>query len=66
MKVTVNGQTQSLTVTTLAELLQQLGYHSQQRCVIALNQRIVPWNQAADTAVDDGDQVDILGAITGG
>jgi sulfur carrier protein len=67
MQLTVNGESQQLEVQTLAQLLEALGYQAQQgRCVVALNQTIVPWSQTPATKLSDGDQVDVLGAITGG
>lgn len=67
MTLIINGKATTLDVQTLADALELLGYQSQQgRCVVALNQIIVPWVGASEQRLQDGDHIDVLGAITGG
>ncbi|MFC3680993.1 sulfur carrier protein ThiS [Bacterioplanoides pacificum] len=72
MNLAINGEQQRFDVIqTLQQLLMTLGYVSaagvvQGNIVVALNQTIIPVSQYAETQLNDNDQLDILGAITGG
>ena len=73
MKILFNGQmTELVEVITLTDLLVHFNYidnAAEQRSsqfVVARNQAIVPHTDIAKIDLQDGDQIDVLGAITGG
>lgn len=72
MNLAINGEQQRFDeIQTLQQLLMTLGYVSaagvvRGNIVVALNQTIIPVSQYAETQLNDNDQLDILGAITGG
>ena len=77
MNFAINGEQKSFeNIETLQQLLVVLEYVTEtdvingttfvSNIVVALNQAIVPASQYADTMLNENDQLDILGAITGG
>ena len=77
MNLAINGEQKSFdNIETLQQLLVALEYVAEtdvingttffSNIVVALNQAIVPASQYADTMLNENDQLDILGAITGG
>lgn len=72
MNLAINGEQQSFNnINTLQQLLLKLEYLTAADAinggiVVALNQAIVPATQYAQTELKENDQLDILGAITGG
>lgn len=77
MNLAINGEQKSFdNIETLQQLLVVLEYVAEtdvingttfvSNIVVALNQAIVPASQYADTMLNENDQLDILGAITGG
>lgn len=67
MTIYVNGALVDLAaVQTLADVLKQQGYTEWNRIVVAVNQTIVPATEYERTALTANDQIDVLGAITGG
>ena len=73
MKILFNGQATDLfEVSTLTDLLAHFKYldedtkQANSNFVVARNQVIVPMTEIAQIVLQDGDQVDVLGAITGG
>ena len=72
MQLIVNGQRCSLEGTpTLEQLLEQQGYltadsNSAANFVVAVNHTIIPLNDIASTHLEEDDQIDVMGAITGG
>lgn len=72
MNLAINGEKKTFdNIETLQQLLMTLGYVRtdgvvQGNIVVALNQTIIPVSQYAETQLNDNDQLDILGAITGG
>ena len=66
MKLTVNGEPMALPAgTTIGALIEHLGLVGK-RLAIELNEDIVPRSQHADTALAEGDQVEVVRAIGGG
>jgi sulfur carrier protein len=66
MKLTVNGEPMALPAgTTIGALIEHLGLMGK-RLAIELNEDIVPRSQHADTALAEGDQVEVVRAIGGG
>lgn len=66
MQVTVNGEaTELVGGLTLAGLLAQLRL-AERRLAVELNGAIVPRSAWGDTAVADGDRLEIVQAIGGG
>lgn len=66
MKLTVNGEPMALPAgATVGDLIEQLGLAGK-RLAIELNEDIVPRSQHADTALAEGDQVEVVRAIGGG
>lgn len=73
MKILFNGQmTELVEVITLTDLLVHFKYldsAAEQRSnqfVVARNQAIVPHTDITKIELQEGDQIDVLGAITGG
>lgn len=72
LTLAINGASQSFSkIKTLQQLLIELDYFSYDgqpkgNVVVALNQSIVSASLFAQTELKSGDQLDILGAITGG
>ncbi|MCL1478199.1 sulfur carrier protein ThiS [Marinobacter sp. M3C] len=66
MKLTVNGEPMAFPAgTTIGALIEHLGLVGK-RLAIELNEDIVPRSQHADTALAEGDQVEVVRAIGGG
>lgn len=65
MRISVNGRTLEASATTLALLLEELGYEDQ-TVATALNQNFVRGKDRAETALREGDTVEILSPRQGG
>jgi len=66
MKLTVNGEPMALPAgATVGVLIEHLGLAGK-RLAIELNEDIVPLSQHADTALAEGDQIEVVRAIGGG
>jgi thiamine biosynthesis protein ThiS len=66
MNLTINGETRILTpAATLSALLDQLGMKSD-RVAIELNREIVPRDRWSETALQDGDRLEIVHFVGGG
>jgi sulfur carrier protein len=65
MRISVNGETRDAAATTLADLLQELGYEDQ-IVATALNQNFVRGADRAATPVREGDAVEIVAPRQGG
>jgi len=66
MKLTVNGEPMALPAgATVGVLIEHLGLAGK-RLAIELNEDIVPRSQHADTALAEGDQIEVVRAIGGG
>lgn len=65
MRITVNGAPQDVAATTLAALLERLGYAG--ACVAtAVNGTFAPAGARGDIQVHDGDDIEIVGPMQGG
>jgi sulfur carrier protein len=65
--VTVNGESVSVRAETVSALLECLGYGEKPRGVaVALNGQVVPRSRWVAQPVDEGDHVEIVGAVQGG
>jgi sulfur carrier protein len=66
MKLTVNGKPMALPAgASVGVLIEHLGLVGK-RLAIELNENIVPRSQHADTALTEGDQIEVVRAIGGG
>ncbi len=65
MNLTINGETQSFSAQTLSALVEQLGMKPD-RVAIELNRTIVSRDQWSDTALHDGDRLEIVHFVGGG
>ena len=66
MHITLNGDARQLpAATTVTALLESLGYAGK-RVAVERNGEIVPKSQHAQTALADGDQIEIVVAVGGG
>lgn len=65
MQLTLNGESRSFDVNTVSDLLQELGYEGK-RIAVELNGEIVPKSQHSNTALNNGDQLEIVVAVGGG
>ena len=65
MKIDVNGTAHEVTATTLDAALQELGW-GEARVATALNGEFVPKSARAQTALRDGDRLEVLAPMQGG
>ncbi len=65
MKIEVNGEARDVTGTTLAEALAELGW-AEARVATALNGDFVPKAARGETALKDGDRLEVLAPMQGG
>jgi len=66
MKIEVNGETRELPDgTSISELLSELGV-TQPHVAVELNLEVVPRAQHADTALRDGDRLEVVTLVGGG
>ncbi|MFJ1301679.1 sulfur carrier protein ThiS [Pseudomonadota bacterium AL_CKDN230030165-1A_HGKHYDSX7] len=66
MHITLNGQAREVPLaTTVFELLDTLGYAGK-RVAVERNGEIVPKSKHGETALTDGDQIEIVVAVGGG
>ena len=63
--LTINGESKSVTATTLAALITELGMKSD-RVAVELNREIVSRAQWEQTALHDGDKLEIVHFVGGG
>ena len=63
--VKINGEETDAAGRTVADYLSSAGYDAG-RVVVELNEEIVPKSRYADTALRDGDQVEIVCFMGGG
>lgn len=72
IEVVFNGNPLTVAASlTLQQLLEQQGYLAQSSAsaatvVVAKNHTIVPLTETSSTTLQERDQIDVLGAITGG
>ena len=65
--ITVNGETQRVAAAPLRDALCEIGYDPEQQGIaVALNLTVVPRAEWGAVRVDEGDQLDIIGAKQGG
>ena len=67
IQLTINGNSREFDVAqfTVAELVEKLGLVGK-RLAIERNGEIVPRSQFAETALNSGDKLEIVGAVGGG
>lgn len=65
MRLIVNGEPQTITVTTLSELLTTLDYEGDWLAT-AVNGELVHREDRADHALNDNDRIEILTPMQGG
>ncbi|MCC5992857.1 MAG: sulfur carrier protein ThiS [Rhodobacteraceae bacterium] len=65
MKIETNGEPREVTGPTLADVLVELGW-SDARVATAVNGAFVPKAARADTALQDGDRLEVLAPMQGG
>lgn len=65
MQIVLNGESQTVTATTVAELIAALDLTGK-RVAVELNGEIAPRSQHAGIALKDGDKVEVVHAIGGG
>jgi sulfur carrier protein len=65
MTLTINGESQSSTAETLSALIETLGMKPD-RVAIELNREIVPRDQWPQTALHEGDRLEIVHFVGGG
>ncbi len=66
LRIYVNGEEQETDARTLGELCAALGYGGDARIATALNGGFVPGGRRADTALGEGDHVEIVSPRQGG
>jgi len=65
MHIRLNGERRKVTATTVAQLIEELGL--QHRLIaVERNLEVVPKSRYADTALQEGDRIEIVHMIGGG
>lgn len=65
MQIVLNGEQRTCNADTVLALITELGYVDK-RIAVELNGEIVPKSQHEQTAINDGDQLEIVVAVGGG
>lgn len=65
MNLTINGEDRVVSAATLTSLVEELGMKPD-RVAIELNREIVPRDRWPQTALKDGDQLEIVHFVGGG
>ncbi len=65
MKLTINGEQREFEAPTVAVLVERLGFKAD-RVAVELNREIVPRARWAETALHDGDRLEIVHFVGGG
>ncbi|HLG80214.1 MAG TPA: sulfur carrier protein ThiS [Bradyrhizobium sp.] len=65
MRVTVNGESREIAASSVAALLSELDYEGT-HFAIALNYDVVPKSRWAETALNPGDEIEIITPRQGG
>jgi thiamine biosynthesis protein ThiS len=65
MNLTINGENRSVSAESLTSLVEELGMKPD-RVAIELNREIVPRDRWPQTALTDGDEVEIVHFVGGG
>lgn len=65
MKIQLNGEDREVSATTVAELVVELGLEKRMLAV-ERNLEVVPKSQYADTALEEGDRLEVVHMIGGG
>jgi thiamine biosynthesis protein ThiS len=65
MNLTINGESRAFPVETLSALIDALGMKSD-RVAVELNRQIVPRSEWLETALKDGDRLEIVHFVGGG
>lgn len=66
MNIRVNGQEETLSVATVAELLRQRGIETPKGLAVAVNGAVVPARRWHELRLDAGDEVEIVRPFGGG
>ncbi|MEM7631791.1 MAG: sulfur carrier protein ThiS [Pseudomonadota bacterium] len=64
MNITINGTPRDVTAKTLSEVLVECGFSG--RVATALNEQFVPVSARDTTVLEEGDRLEVLGAMQGG
>ena len=65
--VTVNGEPRSMEAGCVSELLEHLGHGSDRAGIaVAVNGHVVPRSDWSRCRIDDGDAIEVVGAVQGG
>lgn len=65
MQIVLNGEQRDCSAQTIFDLISELGYAGK-RIAVELNGEIVPKSQHETTALNNGDQLEIVVAVGGG
>lgn len=66
-RVTVNGEPRGTDAGRVSELLEHLGYGGDRPGIaVAVNGQVVPRSSWSERRIDDGDDIEIVGAVQGG
>lgn len=64
MNITVNGTTRDVFGTTVSEVISECGFSG--RVATAVNEQFVPVSARDATVLNEGDRLEVLGAMQGG
>ncbi len=66
MKITLNGMTEEISASTLANLLETKGLADKTSIAVALNNTVVPRTEWQTTRLSEDDKILLIGASYGG
>jgi len=65
--ITLNGKPLTVESANVRELLERLGYDAERRGIaVALNGEVLPRGGWGERSVNDGDEIEVVGAVQGG
>lgn len=65
MKITLNGESHSISQTDISSMLDENGYQGM-LVAVAVNGTFVPRSEHATTKLNEGDEIDIVAPMQGG
>jgi thiamine biosynthesis protein ThiS len=65
MNLTINGESRVVSAESLSALIEELGMKSD-RVAVELNRQIVPRSQWPQTAIKEGDRLEVVHFVGGG
>lgn len=65
MQLTINGESKTMDVQTITQLIEAMGLTGQ-AVAVELNRQVIPKRRHRETALKDGDQLEVVTLVGGG